>query len=428
MYICFNRMSFMKTQYLIISSIISLCSVFSYFSYHSKKLQPTVCVFVSSIFFVLLLNTLLPYFQLDQVSIRQLFSTIDFQDIVIDGILSYLLFAGSLHVCIKRFRSNISIILILAFFGTTVAVISTASLVYFLQQYFGGLPLVACLLFAAAVSPTDPVAVLAMLKKLDVSLDTKVCIAGESLLNDGVGIVFFTTFLGLTRYQSFNLVHMLHFFLHEVVGGLFLGFLIAQLSCFFLYRDQPYLLSKKDIVWSIGIVNITQVLSALLGVNPALATVSLGLTVAYLIENISAKRQSGLLTFWDIIDELLNFVLFFMAGLEFFHIVDVFYPVYVQYATLAIGIATLSRFLSVYMSMGIERYWYNRPIEDINIIALGGIKGGLSLALVKLIPNTLLGYQTVFIMTYSVVCFTMIVQGLYIVRYIRLGELQKQVS
>ncbi len=405
-----------EIEYIFLTLIIGMSAALAFMSYRQKYLQPTVSVFICTAILAVLVKVSLSIgSEAYQILATQFTNSIYFHDIVVNVLLSYLLFAGSLHVSTTHFKKYLKEIMLLAFPGTCIAFCITSTLCYFIMSYISPLNLTTCLFFAAAISPTDPIAVLTLLKNLKISKNLEVKIAAESLLNDGVGIVIFTTILEFaTNSSTPALYDIAKFFTHEVIGGLLLGYIVAKIGVVAFRHDNSSQTKKEDIVWTIALLNISQFTAIMTGVSPALTAVSLGLSIGSFFEGIKVDRANSLMQFWDIIDELLNFIIFFLLGLEVIRLDMSDYTHYATLGILAIVITSCARYISVHIPLIFSKY----NNDNKNLIALGGIKGGLSLALASIIPDAYAGKSSVMFMTYSVVAFTLIIQTYGIQVYI----------
>jgi CPA1 family monovalent cation:H+ antiporter len=237
-------------------------------------------------------------------------------------------------------------------------------------------------------------------------------IAGESLLNDGVGIVFFSTFLQLLETSSQGPTkNLAAFFLQQAGGGILLGCVIAYLGGLLLdnkpLSDKDN--AKQDIYWSLCLVNATYLASVFLDVSPALACVAAGFTSACLLSDLQPSRATSLLSFWDIVDDILNTALFFLTGTYIFALDFTLHASFL--AVLAIIVVLGSRVVSVVIPL---RMLTRIKSHESFTIAFSGLKGGLSLALALSIPNSFSESSTVVMITFSVVAFTLLLQSSYV--------------
>ena len=350
-------------------------------------------------------------------SVTSIEAALDYQGILIHGFLSYLLFAGALQIHMKTFFDKLPEILSLALISTSLATFLTAFCLYTVSMYTATpLSLIACLLFSACVSPTDPIAVIALLRnvKLPPSIETK--IAGESLLNDGIGIVFFTTFLHLASSSSPNLYTAFILFFKEALGGLFSGYMItlAWVQLIGLVGAKTSS-SKIDIYWSLSLVNLVYLLGCMLGVSVPLACVSAGLTASYKLSSFSKQRYTNLLNFWEVIDDILNTIIFFLTGTLIFRVMVLHHML--STIVLSVVITCIMRVVSVYLPLRCMLFWRYQYKNLVSVVSLSGLKGGLSLALALSIPNDLPGHELIFGMTFAVVAFTLVIQSSVVTSY-----------
>lgn len=409
-----------ESGYVFLTATISLSAGFALLSKSFRNIPPTTAVFICSALLALIIKFTLNIDVLGHKTlVYNYINSIYLHDVVVNWLLSYLLFAASLHICSKEFKKYIREIVLLAFVSTSIAIASTTTITYFMSALVSPQSLLTCLFFATAISPTDPVAVLALLKNINISKAISAKIAGESLLNDGVGIVIFTILTEFATYQyQPTFISIGSFFVREVMGGLLIGYIVAKLGMQIMQPSNTLKDSKMDIIATLGMINLAQCLALVFEVSPALSAVALGLTMGHALQNISSRRTNELIQFWDIVDEVLNFILFFIIGLEIIRLDMSNYTVFIILAVQAIVITSLVRYVSVYIPMQIANLWRQHTRQVINIISLGGIKGGLSLALISIMPN-IPGKDVAIFMVYCVVAFTIVVQTKAIQEYLR---------
>jgi len=421
------------TVIMLIYMVIALTSTLAYISYCIPKMQSNVFILISSwVFFALCYLTATSLGQTEQLmAMFPVIHQIDYYSLVVDGMLCYLLFAGCLHVDISSFFENMKVILTLAIATTMFSFLLTAATIYAVFQWLGiDYPLVSCFLYAAVIAPTDPVAVLALLKSLDLSKMLYAKIASESLLNDGVGVVLFVSvlkFRHLTTLDGKMFLDMVLYFLWEGAGGLMVGCLLAVI--FLRYSMQSGrsedvgFASNKDVFLLLALLNTGYLVSQALHVSPPLVAVGSGLYTSYALQSLTDQQRSVLYVFWDTIDEILNYILFFIVGFQSLF-VDLS-SLHARAMVWAVMLNFLVRIVSVSLPLLSIRVGYKQNTTLYKVLVIGGLKGGLSLALALSIPRDFPGSELIFDMAYAVVAFTVIVQGLSIERYLKVIQSRK---
>lgn len=354
---------------------------------------------------------------------RALVSSIDFSRVLMEGMLSVLLFAGALHVDLARLWRLARPIGALALVGTVLSALLVGAGCHLLSEACGlGLPLVHCLLFGAIVSPTDPVAVLGILESARVPRDVEATIAGESLVNDGVGVVLFALLLDmLGTGHAPSVGEGLRLLLHEAVGGIVLGGCVGWLVNRVLASIDDY---RVEVLITLATVVGAWALAEHLATSAPLAMVVIGLLVgsegrAWSMSDTTRERLD---LFWHLLDEVFNAVLFVLIGLEF--AVVEYTPGTTRAAAGAVILSLLVRFLVVGVPTLAFPGWFRLPPRAGWLLTWSGIRGGISVALALSLPP---GRERdiVLALTYAVVVFSILVQGLSIGRVARrlgLGE------
>jgi len=379
---------------------------------------------------VLIVGIISPEFLSIATSLTQQF---DFSELLINVMLPFLLFAGAISVNVHELLNDKWVILLLASFGVIFSTFAVGTAVFWITQQpvFGltemGLTYVDCLLFGALIAPTDPIAVLAMVKKMNLSSVTETRIAGESLFNDGIGVVVFLTLLSIKLEGIENItpqsVSLL--FLNEVVGGVILGAIMGFLGLKLVkYIENEHV--ELEVIITLSLVLLAPLISHQFHFSAVLAVVVMGL---FLNQNIdSDKKAEGLqkamgdyvYKFWHLLDETLNAILFILIGLEIIPILQNFALGYVFIIILVIIIVVVSRGIGVFLPIKLLSIKKQFEEKTALIITWGGLRGGLSVALALNLPDSIgEGKDLILILTYSVVLFTILVQGLTLKKIVK---------
>jgi CPA1 family monovalent cation:H+ antiporter len=379
---------------------------------------------------VLIVGIISPEFLSIATSLTQQF---DFSELLINVMLPFLLFAGAISVNVHELLNDKWVILLLASFGVIFSTFAVGTTVFWITQQpvFGltemGLTYVDCLLFGALIAPTDPIAVLAMVKKMNLSSVTETRIAGESLFNDGIGVVVFLTLLSIKLEGIENItpqsVSLL--FLNEVVGGVILGAIMGFLGLKLVkYIENEHV--ELEVIITLSLVLLAPLISHQFHFSAVLAVVVMGL---FLNQNIdSDKKAEGLqkamgdyvYKFWHLLDETLNAILFILIGLEIIPILQNFALGYVFIIILVIIIVVVSRGIGVFLPIKLLSIKKQFEEKTALIITWGGLRGGLSVALALNLPDSIGdGKDLILILTYSVVLFTILVQGLTLKKIVK---------
>ena len=348
---------------------------------------------------------------------RQFLQSIDFTDVLMQGMLSMLLFAGALHVDMSLLRSYRWQVGMLAVFGTLLSTVIVGYGLYLLLPWVGvTLPLGYCLVFGALISPTDPIAVMGILKSAGAPDNVSVVVSGESLFNDGVGIVVFSLLLGLVvKSEAPTLSEAMHLLALEAGGGLLLGAALGAVMFLLLRSVDHY---KVEVLLTLAGVLGGYELAQRLHVSAPLAMVVVGLVVGHhgrrLAMSDTTRHHVDL--FWELLDEILNAVLFVLLGLEIV-MVD-FDSAYLLAGMVAVFVALGARLLAVGMPVALLPGWFRLPAGSWVVLTWGGLRGGISVALVLALPSGE-SRDLLLTMTYAVVVFSILVQGLSIRRVTR---------
>ncbi|MGD8783037.1 MAG: sodium:proton antiporter [Thioalkalispiraceae bacterium] len=397
--------------------LITLAALFSYLNYRFIRLPNTIGIMIISLILSILLLVVGKFAWTDLIFYtNQVLRGIDFHEALMQGMLSFLLFAGALHVNINDLKQQRIVIGVLATFGVIASTFLLGTLTWIVLNALN-IPLayIYCLLFGALISPTDPIAVLGILKNARVpkSLETK--IAGESLFNDGIGVVVFLVILGIASggqeatVQSIGLL-----FVQEAIGGILFGLALGSLTYYFLKDVDNY---QLEVLLTLAAVMGGYALCSWLHISGPIAVVVAGLFIGNHGRRLamSEKTRQHLDTFWELIDEILNAVLFVLIGLEVLLL-----SLKTEYFLAALAIIPLVLFAR-YISVGTPILLLSKVRRFtpgvVQIMTWGGLRGGISVALALSLP---LGLQREIILalTYAVVIFSIIVQGLTISRMV----------
>ncbi|MDC0074935.1 sodium:proton antiporter, partial [Alphaproteobacteria bacterium] len=357
-------------------------------------------------------------------SINGKFLNIDFHEVVMEGALCFLLFAGALHIDFNLLVKKRYAILSLATLSIIISTILIGLGIFYIGQFIGlNIPIIFSLLFGALISPTDPVAVLSLLKSMKNVPDTlRVKIAGESLFNDGVGIVLFAVILNIAISSStntgidLNYIQVLEFFFLETFGGITLGLITGFIAYKALKKIDDYAL---EVLITLSLVMGTYTIALMLHVSGPLAVVIAGLLIGNFATRMamSPTTRNYLNIFWLIIDEILNAGLFILIGIEVMSLT--FSNLNILAALIAIPLVLLARIISVSIPISILGLKRDFTKGAIPILTWGGMKGAISVALALSIPDIPIREPILF-MTYSVVMFSIVIQGLSIKKLIGL--------
>lgn len=333
---------------------------------------------------------------------------VDFPTVLINGILSYLLFAGALHCDLSMFRQLKYSIFPLAFFGTILSTALVGFGLYGTSMFLhADMSLLYCMIFGAIISPTDPIAVLSMLKELGAAKYLKETLAGESLFNDGVGIVIFMTLIQMVGGQSITTKYLILTFMQLTVGGILYGLLLGYIG--FKIIDALDHNLEFTFILTLWITTTGYALAEILNVSGPLAMVVSGLIIGDKLKNWHTREY--LLAFWDVIDNALNCFLFLLIGLELI-VIDLPLNLLSIFA-ITTSVTLIARFISVYASLLLFKKKNKKSLKNWIVISWGGLRGGLAIALALSIPNKS-QHEFLILITYTAVLFSIIVQGLTI--------------
>lgn len=399
--------------YEIFTFIICLAALFAYVNLRFIKLSPTIGMMVASVVFSILLIISSNLFPTQAKPIVEVITTLNFKDILLKVMLGFLLFAGSMHIDYQSLRQERWPILTLATLGIFISTFFIGTAAYYILPIFGlHVAYVYCLLFASLISPTDPIAVLAILKTTGLPKSLELKISGESLFNDGVAVVLFLTLFEAATAGSdkvtFQFISTL--FLQEAVGGIVWGLLLGYSGYWANKSIDKY---EVEVMVTLATVMGGYLLAEKLHVSGPLAMVVAGIVIGNKSRgpSVSDITRDYLFKFWELIDEILNAILFMLVGFEMLTI---------QYSSklfvvslVFILVVLLARFISVSIPVVLLKRVVRITKTEVAILSWGGLRGGLSIALaLSLAPD--MHRETFVFITFVVVVFSIIVQGLTI--------------
>jgi len=405
--------------YAIATILIVLSAIFGYINVRFLNFPNTIGLMVITIVFTIFIFALS---YLDPTLLekeREFIGQIDFKTLLLDVMLSFLLFAGALHTNFQQLKIQKKPILAFATLSTIISTFLVGIFVYFgLKVINLDTDFIYCLLFGALISPTDPIAVLGILKKVGAPKKLETKIVGESLFNDGVGVVIFITLYNIANkgLGHFSFSHTLIEFFQEVGGGLLLGLIIGWITYRLLKSIDDY---DTEVIITLAAVMGGTLLARKLHVSAPLAMVVAGLIVGNDTVRQNAMSETTELyvdKFWELVDVLLNTILFVMIGMEL--LVLTFKHEYFLAGVLSIPALLLAR----YLSLSIPIKFYSKKLEFVKhtniIMTWGGLRGGISIALALSLTHEM-NRDLFLVMTYTVVVFSIIIQGLTVGKLIK---------
>lgn len=395
----------------IITILIALAAVFGFVNIKFLKMPSTIGLLVISIVFtggLLIAGSFFP--QISDFS-HKFIAGIDFKTVLLDVMLSFLLFAGALHIDMEKLRKQSAPIAIFSTIGVVLSTFIVGTLFYLVLQLLG-MPInyIYALLFGAIISPTDPIAVLGILKDANAPKKLEVKIVGESLFNDGVALVVFITIFGIAQagVEELSFAHIATLFAEEVIGGIALGGIVGYLVYLMLKSINHY---ETEIIITLAMVMVIYLVAHSLHFSGPLAVVVSGLFIGSKARKtaISQETEKYLDKFWEIIDVILNAILFVLMGLEI--MILTFETNYLLIGLLSIPIVLVAR----YAVLSLPIKFFKKRLELVPKTSLlmtwGGLRGGISIALALSLSEQM-QYDLILTATYVVVIFSIVVQGL----------------
>ncbi|MEM6841074.1 MAG: sodium:proton antiporter [Bacteroidota bacterium] len=406
----------------IITVLVVLSSLFAYINVRFFRLPATIGLMIMAIILTIIVLLIGQFNASVTEYAENLIGSIDLSNIILDVLLSFLLFAGALHTDWGRLKEQAAPIIIFATIGVLASTFVVGSLFFWVSNHVVGYEIgyIYCLLFGALISPTDPIAVLGILKKIGVPKQLEVKFVGESLFNDGVGVVIFLTLFNIAErgLENVSASEIGFLFAEEVLGGVALGLALGYITLHLTRSIDDY---ETEVMITLAIVMGGYLLASRLHFSGPLAVVVAGLFIGNSAREtaMSETTRTYLDRFWELVDVFLNAILFVLIGLEL--LIISFEPSYLTAGGIAIVIVLLSRYLVLKAPI----YFFKNKLNFVNrtdlIMTWGGLRGGISIALALSLTNDM-NREYLLTVTYIVVVFSIIVQGLTVEKLIkRLG-------
>ncbi len=412
----------------IISILLTVSALFAYVNCKTLKLPNTIGIMVISLAFSLLLVLLgnIGFGDAERIA-AEIIGQIEFDETLLNGMLGFLLFAGAMHIDLDHLLKRKWTIGLLASLGVLTSMVLVAMSAYYLFQLFGyHVPFIYCLLFGSLIAPTDPIAVMGILKTAGASKSLEIKIAGESLFNDGVAIVVFLAIFGIAvNGEAFNAQHVGVLFVQEAFGGALFGFVCGWIVLQMLKRLDNY---QVEILLTLALVSGGATAAASLHLSAPIAVVVAGLMIGNhgrrdAMSNVTVQRLD---TFWELIDEILNAVLFLIIGLEVIvlQLNTQLWIMGIVMAILVLGARLISVGIPITVLRKLNQDFHPHAIK---ILTWGGLRGGISVALALSIPASP-ERDLIVAVTYVIVVLSILIQGLSIGKLIKATAVDEQTA
>lgn len=416
------------TLFELLAILLCIAAIFGYINQRYLKLPTTIGIMLLSLLGSLVLVLVGLFAPSVEQFAENIVGQIDFEDVLLDVMLCYLLFAGALHVDLSDLSEQKWAIALMATVGVVVSTFLVGTATYFILPLFGiETKFLYCLLFGALISPTDPVAVLGILKKAGVGKSLKTKITGESLFNDGVGVVVFLALLSIaTGKHEPTVGHIAELFAVEVLGGIAFGAALGFLGYFLLKRIDNY---QVEVLITLALVTGGYALATHWHLSGPLAMVVAGLMIGNhgRLLAMSNTTREHLDLFWELVDEILNALLFALIGLELLIVANQFSGTTFVVGLIMIVVVLICRAIAVGIPLTVLRPFRRFSDGALRMLTWGGLRGGISVALALALPEEA-GRGLFLKLTYMIVIFSIAVQGLTVGKLYRstLRETEKK--
>jgi len=393
------------------SILIVLASFFAYLNLRFLKLPSAIGIMVIAMFSSVMLVVFGKFFPETLTEFSQLLTGVDFTEVLMGAMLNFLLFAGAVHINIADLREQKVPVMLFSTVSVIISTFAVGLILYYILPVLGfEMPLLYCLLFGALISPTDPVAVLSILKEAKVpkSLETKV--AGESLFNDGVAVVVFAVILKLASGDTFDVTvgNISWLLLKEAGGGFLLGAILGITASKAIKSVNDYIVS---VLITLSVVMGGYLIAHAMHISGPLTMVAAGIIIGNYGKRtaMSEETKDYLNKFWELVDEIMNAVLFLFIGFELLLIPNILD--YWVVGVVSIIVVLAARFISIWIPTFMIRFRQKFSPGTIKVLVWGGLRGGVSIALALSSGDS--EYRSLLIaITYFVVVFSIVVQGL----------------
>lgn len=411
--------------YFTFSILVVLTSFFSFLNSRFLKLPSAIGVLIIAMITSISLVALGKTYPDFSMPFSNMIASVDFPAVLMNAMLNFLLFAGAIHVSMHDLRKQRIPIIIFSTIGVILSTFLVGGLMYIAFVLLEmPVPFLQCLVFGALISPTDPLAVIAILRKAGIRKPVEIKIAGESLFNDGVAVLAFAILLQLAQGSPVEITfsHVAGLFVQEAGGGLLVGLLLGYIGSQGIKRIYDY---KVTVTITVAMVMGGYLITRYLHISGPLTMVAAGLVIGNYgkATAMSMSDKDYLDKFWELIDEMLNSMLFLIIGFELLLIPDI--RQYWLVGCIAIGVVLVARFLSVWLPIRLIPNIGKFDKSTIAVLVWGGLRGGVSVALaLTLDPNL---NQNLFVsITYYVVVFSIVIQGLTIGRIVSFKKTTKR--
>lgn len=411
--------------YYSLSVLIVLTAIFSYLNLRYLKLPSAIGIMLIAMIVSISLLVVGKSYPGMFTGFTEIIASVDFTEVLMGSMLNFLLFAGAIHISLHDLRKQRIPVMIFSSVGVIISTILVGTMMYFTFILLGvAIPLIECLVFGALISPTDPIAVIGILKKAGIRKSLEIKVAGESLFNDGVAVVLFAVLLKLAQGSTVDLTFMniSGLFLQEAGGGLLMGLFLGYIASQGIKRINSY---NVTVMITLAVVMGGYLITKYLHISGPLTMVAAGLVIANYGKAIamSAVDKDYLDKFWELIDEILNAMLFLIIGFELLLIPNL--QQYWLIGPITIAVVLLARFFSIWLPIKFIPNIGTFDARTITILVWGGLRGGVSVALALTIDDRL--HHNLFLaITYYVVVFSIVIQGLTVGKLTQMQKVSKR--